>query len=194
MGIAKLIAKRGADAMGILDQNEKFWNTVDIPGQPMDLVRFSLFLGLLPFSGYLFSYTITGKVWSVWPFVQSTLSVTRGLMCAGLHWIFFATFPLLSSLLLESLIDRQKPSPNSSAYLLICTYAMVPLFIAALFVGVPFMGRVSAVLGFAAFLYFLYYGYRIYLKQSLVRSAVLTFASGFLFALIRQMFVFVIGF
>lgn len=192
MRFTELVAENGAHANAILEQSEHFWETVQPPEQTMDLVRFTLFMGILPFAGYLFSYNITGKVWSVWPFIQSTLSVTRGLMCAGLQWIFFATFPLLSSLLLEAITKRDNKS--SDDFLLICTYSMVPLFLAALFVGVPFVGRVSAVLGMAAFLYFLFYGYRIYHRQTVFRSAAYTLAVGFLFALIRQMFVFVIGF
>jgi hypothetical protein len=190
----QIVKVNTAPAMRVLDRAEAFWEERIESDDAFDLMRFTLLMGILPFSGYLFSYTITGKVWSVWPFIQSTLPVTRGLMCAGLQWVFFAVFPILSSLLLEALLGRLKLFPDARSCSVICTFSMTPLFLAALFVGAPFFGRIFAVLGMATFLYLLYFGYRIYLKQSILRSGAMAFAVGALFALIRQMFVFVIGF
>jgi hypothetical protein len=178
--------------MNVLTKSEHFWDDVKEPATTYELLRFSFLMGVLPFSGYLFSYTVVGKIWSTFPFIQSTLPVTRALMCAGLQWVFFATFPMLSSLLLDLVSGRRMPDPHSCAF--VSTYSMMPLFVAALFVSVPFVGRILAVLGFSTFLYLVYFGYRIHLKQSVLRSGLITFFLAALFALIRQMFVFVIGF
>jgi hypothetical protein len=115
-------------------------------------------------------------------------------MCAGLQWVFFATFPLLSSLILDFLVVREKPSRDLNAWLVVCTYSLTPVAVAALFVGVPFLGRIGTVIGPATFLYLLFHGYQTYCRHTVTRSAVLAGVVFVLFAIIRQMFVFVIGF
>ncbi|PWT87666.1 MAG: hypothetical protein C5B54_11940 [Acidobacteria bacterium] len=188
------IAQYSNYGMRALNLSESFWENPDVPTAPFELIRFSTFLGILVFAGYLFSYSVVGRVWNYWPFIQSTLSIVRGIMCAGLQWVFFATFPVLSSLILDSLFVKERPSPWLNSWVVVCTYSATPLFIAALFVGIPFFGRIAAVLGSATFIYLLFYGYRNYCRHSIVRSALLTLLVFLLFAVIRQMFVYVIGF
>jgi len=151
-------------------------------------------MGFFTFAGYLFSYALVGKIWNWIPFIQSTLSTVRALFCAGLQWIFFATFPILSSFILESVFPRLRSASTFISCVVVATYSMTPLFFNALFVSVPFFGRILTVLSMATFVYLLYYGYRIYAKQDVWRSAIFTAALVGLFAIIRQMFVFVIGF
>jgi len=184
----------GLIAMNVLSRAENFWKTPEAPASFDEMLRFSAFLSVLPLSGYLFSYTVVGQIWNTWPWIQTTLSVTRGLMCAGLQWMFFATFPLISSLVLDALLSRSASGVDFSSRVLIATYSMTPLLIAGLFVGIPFVGRIAVTLCFATFLYLLYSGYRIHAAQGIIRSAVVASAIAILFALIRQMFVFVIGF
>lgn len=177
----------------VLSRAENFWKTLDASENPHELMRFSAFLGVFPFAGYLFSYTVVGKVWSVFPWIQTTLTVPPALIYAGMQWIFFVTFPALSALILESLISRWNP-PEWNSAMLVTTYSMTPFYFATLFIAVPFVNRVLTVFAVATFLYLHYYGYRLYLGQSIVRSAAMTFAVMILFVLIRQMFVFAIGF
>src|SRR3972149_11488086 len=157
----QMIAVYSACGMSVFNGAEAFWQDFNAPEEPYDLLRFSMLMGILPFSGYLLLYTITGKIWNMWPFIQSTLSVTQGLMCEGLQWIFFATFPILSALLLETILGRHRSFPESSSCTVVTTYTVTPLFMAALFVGGSFFGRILAVLAIATFLYLLYFGYRI---------------------------------
>ncbi len=180
--------------MKVLSLAENFWKTKEAPTSFDEMLRFSALLSILPLSGYLFSYTVVGQIWSTWPWIQTTLPVTRGLMCAGLQWMFFSTFPLISSLVLDAVLNRGSSTVDFGSRVLIATYSMTPLFIAGLFVGVPFVGRIAVTLCFATFLYLLYYGYRIHAAYGVARSAAIATAIAVLFALIRQMFVFVIGF
>jgi hypothetical protein len=135
-----------------------------------------------------------GRIWNDWPFISSTLPVLRGLMCAGLQWIFFATFATICSLLLEYLFLRAGSSGRRQALTVVSTCSMVPMHLAALFAGVPFVSRTTTLLGVYTFLYLFFYGCRRLLGLGVVRSAAMTLAAIALFALIRQMFVFVIGF
>jgi len=187
-------AQYGLTAMKVLTRAENFWKEPEAPASFDELLRYSALLSILPLSGYLFSYTVVGQIWSTWPWIQTTLSVLRGIMCAGLQWMFFATFPLISSLVLDATLGRRSSGVDFNSRVLIATYSMTPLFIAGLFVGVPFVGRIAVTLCFATFLYLLYFGYRIHAAQGVLRSAVIATAIAGLFALIRQMFVFVIGF
>src|SRR5262245_12435017 len=97
---------RAYKAMGtdVLTHAEDFWERRTSPGDPQELVRFSFFMGIFPFAGYLFYYTIVGVIWNEWPFINSTLPVLRGLMCAGLQWIFFSIFPTISNLIFEVIL------------------------------------------------------------------------------------------
>ena len=181
-------------SLHVLTRAEHFWESMDAPQTPHDLLKFSAFLGLFPFSGYLFSYTIVGKIWSTWPFIQTTLTVPPALIYAGMQWILFFIFPALSALILEFFFARLRPAPHWNSAMVITTYSMVPLCLGVLFISVPFAGRVITVAALATFLYLHYYGYRIYLEQSILRSTAMTLAVTVLFVLIRQMFVFAIGF
>ena len=187
-------AQYGVAGMRVLTRADDFWKAPDAPASFHEMLRFSALLSVLPLSGYLFSYTVIGQIWSVWPWIQTTLPVTRGLMCAGLQWMFFATFPLVSTLLLDPFVSRSASGVDFNARVLIATYSMTPLYVAGLFVGVPFVGRIAVTLCFSTFLYLLYFGYRIYAAQGVLRSGIVAMAVAILFALIRQMFVFVIGF
>lgn len=183
-----------AYATSVLSKAERFWENPNAPSSTHELLRFSAIMGLLPFSGFLLYYAVFGQIWNWYPFIRTSLPVTRALMCAGLQWVFFLTFPLLSSLLLDLLSSTHHTGSEFNSRVLITTYAMTPLFIASFFVGVPFVNRVVIFLAFSTFVYLLYYGYRLYAHNGIVRSVAMTLVITFLFALIRQMFVFVIGF
>ena len=180
-------------SMRVLREQEDFWY-----GSPQarvnDLIRFSFVLGFFPFAGYFFSYTVRGTIWNVWPFIQTTLDVGSGLVFAGMQWILFGIFPVLSSLILEMLFSRSKQPVDFEQFLTISTYSMTPLSLAGLSVAVPYFDRVCTTLGFAAFLFLLYYGFRYAMKFTILRSACITFLFVVLFAVIRQMFVFAIGY
>lgn len=177
----------------VLSGANDFWEHFDLPVEKNELLRFSMFMGIFAFAGYLFSYTIVGKIWNWWPFVRTTVPVPRAIMCAGLQWVFFAVFPMLSALLTEFLLGRKR-SVDVDGLQVIVTYSMTPVYVAALFIGVPFFNRSITFLAICTFLYLLYYGYRIYLKQSVWQSILLSFLVAILFSLIRQMFIYVIGF
>jgi hypothetical protein len=178
----------------VLSQAEDFWVSPAASKDSRDLLRYSFLLGILPFAGFLVSYTVIGRIWSIWPWIQTTLPVTRGLMCAGLQWIFFSTFPVISSLLLELLFGRAGQRLEFQASAFVITYSMTPLFVVALFAGVPYLSDSAVFLGFCAFLYLLYTGYRAFAGLSVFRSILVIFLVSSLFAVIRQMFVYVIGF
>lgn len=188
-----MIPKYGAIGDKVLKGGERFWDDPGIVAETHELLRFSFFLGLFPFAGYSFYYTVLGRVWNNWPFVNTTLPVLRGLMCAGLQWVFFATFPTISTLILDFLFHKSRPA-DPRRLTVVCTYAMVPMHLAALFVGVLFLNSSMTLLGFSAFVYLLFFGYRRYLNLGIASSVFLTLLVLVLFALIRQMFVFVIGF
>jgi hypothetical protein len=190
----EILSRCASYATSVLWKAERFWRNPDAPSSPHELLRFSAIMGLLPFSGFLLYYAVFGQIWNWYPFIRTSLPVTRALMCAGLQWIFFLTFPLLSSLVLDLFSSTHHTGPEFNSRLSITTYSMTPLFVASFFVGIPFVSRVVIVLAFSTFVYLLYYGYRLYAGKSIVRSAASTLAITFLFALIRQMFVFVIGF
>jgi hypothetical protein len=179
--------------MQVMRRREDFW--VTFQGTDLhQLLRYSLFLGFFPFAGYLVNYTIRGTIWNVWPFVQTTLDVGSGLVFAGMQWIFFSMFPVLSSLILDLFSSRSKAEMDFGDAVGICTYSMTPLCLGMLFVGVPYFDRILTTLGFATFLFLLYYGCRTVLRFTMVRSFWTVFLYFFLFAGIRQMFVFAIGY
>ena len=180
-------------SMRVFREQEDFWDG-SIQTNVSQLLRFSFALGFFPFAGYLFSYTVRGTIWNVWPFIQTTLDVGSGLVFAGMQWILFGIFPVLSSLILEMLFARSKQPVDFDQLLTISTYSMTPLSLAGLSVAVPFLDRICTTLGFAAFLFLLYYGFRYALHFTIVRSACITFLFVVLFAVIRQMFVFAIGY
>ncbi len=180
-------------SMRVLREQEDFWYG-SLPSGVHEKIRYSFALGFFAFAGYLFSYTVRGTIWNVWPFIQTTMDVGSGLVFAGMQWILFGIFPLLSSLILEIVFARSKRPADFEQLLTISTYSMTPLSLASLFVGVPFFDRIFATLGFATFLFFLYYGFRYTLNFTIVRSAGSTLFFFLLFALIRQMFVFAIGY
>lgn len=190
----KVISGYSSISTHVLSGAEAFWDKPDIPTDTHEMLRFSFFMGLFPFAGFLFHYTVTGRVWNDWPFVNSTLPVLRGLMCAGLQWVLYGIFPTISTILLELILSKRPTPPDPRDLTVVSTYSMVPMHISALFVGTVVLMRTSVVIGFSLFLYLLFFGYRRYLKLSVWRSVLMTFLLISLFGLIRQMFVFVIGF
>ena len=189
-----MISAYSVYGMQVLRRAEGFWEQLESPTGTYDLLRFSALMGLFPFAGYLFNYTIVGRIWSTWPYINTTLTVQRGLMCAALQWVFFVTFPILSSITLHRFFRRWNVVGDPNDWTLTLTYSMTPVYLAALFVGIPFAGRMLAVLGMSTFLYLVYFAMRLYLKQSVVRSAVITTAVLVMFGFLRQIFVYVIGF
>jgi|GEM_PF-3195856 len=179
-------------ALRVLSCQEEFWKEPAASDFP-NLLRYSLFLGFFPFAGYLFLYTIHGTIWNYWPFVRTTLDVGSGLVFAGLQWILFSTFPALCALILEILTARSKRPMDLDRSMMLIAYSLTPLCLSALFVGVPYLDRVLSTMGFATFLYLLFYGFRLSLGYTLVRSAVSTLLVFVLFAFIRELFVFAIG-
>lgn len=180
--------------MQVLRRAENFWERLEVPNDTYELLRFSAVMGIFPFSGYMFNYTIVGRVWSTWPYINTTMTVQRALMCAALQWIFFVTFPILATLMLDRFFQRWRVVKGTNDWTLVLTYSMTPVYLAALFVGIPFVGRITAVLGMSTFLYLVYFAMRLYLKQGIFRSVMITAASMALFAIVRQIFVYVIGF
>ena len=180
-------------SLDVLREEESFWS-FNRDSSVSGLLRYSFFLGFFPFAGYLVNYTIRGTIWNVWPFVQTTLDVGSGLVFAGLQWIFFSTFPIISALLMEIMTSRSNRHVEFEDAITITTYSITPLCLSLLFAGVPYFDRVLTTLGFATFLYLLYYGFRISLKFRILRCILMTVCVFVLFALIRQMFVFAIGY
>lgn len=187
------ISEYSSFGMKALHGADNFWENPDVSTAPLDLIRYSTMMGFMAFSGYLVSYAAVGHIWNYWPFIRTTLPILRAIFCAGLQWIFFAVFPILSSIVLDFVLVRKRPSNQMNSWLFVCTYSLTPLYIAALFVGIPFIGRLFAVLSLATFAYMLYFGFRTYCRHSFVRSIVITCVVFVLFAFIRQMFVYVIG-
>jgi hypothetical protein len=179
--------------MAILRQQENFWSSPK-HSDLFVLLRHSFLLGFFPFAGYLVNYTIRGTIWNVWPFVHTTLDVGSGIIFAGLQWIFFCIFPALSALILDLLTSKWSGRIEFEDCVKITTYSMTPLCLSMLFVGVPYFDRVFTTLGFFTFLFLLYYGFRIELNFTIARSLSVTLLIFILFALIRQMFVFAIGY
>lgn len=189
----RMIQTYTATGWDVLERNDGFWAEFSAPTDTYQLLKFSVLMGLMPFSGYMVYYTVIGKIWSLWPWIQTTVPVMRGLMCAVLQWVFFATLPILSSLLLDFFSPR-KHKPDIHACTVVVTYSMTPLYPAALFVGIHGLNRVLPILALATFLYLLFFGFRIYLRQNPVRASVFTAVTFTLFAAIRQAFIFVIGY
>lgn len=187
-----LSAPFASTALRVLSEQENFWKDLT-PADLRDLLLYSLFMGFFPFAGYLFSYTIRGTIWNYWPFIQTTLDVGSALVFAGLQWILFATFPVLSALILDLTTSRFKTRVEFYNCVLLVAYALTPLCLSALFVGIPYVDRVTSTLGFATFLYLLYYGFRYLFGFTILRSAFATVILFVLFALIRELFVFAIG-
>lgn len=182
-----------AASTNVLRRQELFWSDTK-QSDLIWLLRYSLFLGFFPFAGYLVNYTIRGTIWNVWPFVQTTLDVGSGLVFAGLQWIFFGLFPVLSSIILDIVTSGRKRRLEFEDSFTITAYSLTPLCLSLLFAGVPYFDRVFTTLGFATFLFLLYYGFRIRLKFTILNSLLSVFLIFVLFALIRQMFVFAIGY
>lgn len=187
-----MIPKYTVLSQEIFSAGEAFWERADLTVDSHDLLKFSFFFGFFPFAGYLFYYTVSGHVWNEWPFINTTLPVLRGAMCAGLQWIFFAMFPTVSALILDFVFRGKFGDPRALA--VVCTYSMVPVYVAALFVGVLFLNEGIIMLGLSAFVYLLFFGHRKFVHLSLSKSILLTVLVVVVFALIRQMIVFVIGF
>ena len=179
--------------MKVLRQPESFWS-MQRQSILFELLKYSFLLGFFPFAGYLVNYTIRGTIWNVWPFVHTTLDVGSGLVFAGLQWIFFSIFPALSSLILDMLTSKWRGRIRFEDSVMITTYSLTPLCLALLFVGVPYFDRIFTTLGFFTFLFLLYSGFRIELNFTIARSLSVTLIVFILFALIRQMFVFAIGY
>ena len=74
------------------------------------------------------------------------------------------------------------------------TYSFTPLCLSALFVGVPYFDRITTTIGFATFLYLLYYGFRTLLHLTIVRSTLYALLVLVLFIFFRELFIFAIGY
>ena len=173
---------------------DDFWKSFDAPRSNYALLRYSFFFGFFAYAGYTFSYAVTGRVWNYWPFVQTTLTVQDSMMRALMQWIFFGIFPFLASLLLQLITRRQNDENDWNLNVLIVTYSLTPVPLAALFVGIPFVHRITALLAVSTFLYLTYFGYRTYAGRTILSAAAHTFCVALLFVLIRQVFVYAIGF
>jgi Yip1 domain len=182
----------GDIAIRVLSRQEDFWKE-PASSDLQDLLRYSFFLGFFPFAGYLFFYTITGTIWSFWPFIQTTQDVGSGLVFAVLQWILFATFPAICALILETLSARSKSPISLNSCIMVMAYSFTPLCLCTLFVGIPYVDRIMTIMGFATFLYLLYYGFRLSFGYTIARSMFSTLLVLVLFAFLRQMFVFAIG-
>jgi hypothetical protein len=189
----KVFGQRAMQAQQILLLRENVWRQ-SWPIDFSDLLRYSFFLGLFPFAGYLCSYTLRGTIWSYWPFIRTTVDPGSAFVYSSLQWILFATFPLLCVLLMEAATRRSAEPLDFVNCVRIVTYSMTPLCLSTLFVGVPFFDRIFTTLGFATFLYLLYYGFRIALNYTIARSLSLTAFVFVLFAFIRELFIFAIGY
>ena len=182
-----------ATAMRVLSRQEDFWKE-SAAEDVHKLLCYSFYLGFFAFAGYLFSYTVRGTIWNFWPFIQTTLDVGSGLVFAGLQWVFFCSFPVWSALILERITSRSKMRFEFYNCVVVTTYSMTPLCLCVLFIGVPFVDRILSTIGFTSFLYLLYYGFRSLSGFTISRAFLSTLLVLILFALIREMFVFAIGF
>ena len=189
----KLFGRRTVEAQEVLFLQENFWKQ-PAHAELAGLLRYAFFLGLFPFAGYLFSYTIRGTIWNYWPFIQTTLDPGSGLIYSGLQWILFASFPLLSGLILEIATARSAIPLDLANCVRIIVYSMTPLCLSTLFVGLPFFDRIFTTFGFATFVYLVYYGFRISMGYTMLRSGVITMTVLILFAVIRELFIFAIGY
>jgi hypothetical protein len=186
--------RRSVDtSLQVLTEQENFWRA-KTQQDVRELLKYSLFLGFFAFSGYLFSYTIRGKVWNVWPFIHTTLDVGSGIVFAALQWILFATFPVLASLLMEMITSRAQERVDFYDALDLITYSLTPLVLSTLFIGVPYVDRILTTMGFATWIFLLYYGFRYSFAFTIARSISMTLIVFALFAMIRELFVFAIGY
>ncbi len=78
--------------------------------------------------------------------------------------------------------------------MIVAAYALTPLCVAWLFVGVPFLHKPTIVLGLAIFAYSLFYGYRTILGYTISVRWSCTGATYVLYEVFRSVIVYVIGF
>jgi len=188
-----VVQNRRSEALAVLRLQENFWRQPSRSELP-ELLRYSFFLGFFPFAGYLFSYTIRGTIWSYWPFIQTTLDTGSALVFASLQWILFGIFPVLAALLLEIATSRSSVQVDLNSGARFIAFSLTPLCLSTLFVGVPYFDRIFLTLGFATFLFLQYYAFRLSLGCTILRSMFLTLLVFVLFAVIRELFIFAIGF
>ena len=173
---------------------EIFWRTKSEFADTLEVLRYSSAISFFVFAGFLFNYTITGQIWNLWPFEHTTLTVGRAIPCAILQWVLYATLPLTSTLFIDATISRKSSHQESRQRLIITAYALTPLCLSLLFIGAPFLNKALVTLGIAVFLYSLFYGYRIILNQTILRSFFMTVATYVFYEILRNVFVYVIGF
>ena len=149
---------------------EIFWRKKAEFGETLEVLRYSFAISFFVFAGFLFNYTITGQIWNLWPFEHTTLTVGRAIPCAIMQWVLYATLPLTSTFFIDATISRKSSRQESKQRLIITAYALTPLCLSLLFIGAPFLNRALVTLGIAVFLYSLFYGYRIILNQTILRS------------------------
>jgi hypothetical protein len=114
--------------------------------------------------------------------------------CAILQWVLYATFPISSTFFIDTVVSRKSSHQESKQRLIITAYALTPLCVSLLFVGIPFLHKALVTIGIATFLYSLFYGYRIILNQTILRSFFMTAATYVFYETLRNVFVYVIGF
>ncbi len=173
---------------------EIFWRKKTEFADALEVLRYSFAISFFVFAGFLFNYTITGQIWNLWPFEHTTLTVGRAIPCAILQWVLYATFPISSTFFVDAVISRKSSHQESKQRLIITAYALTPLCLSLLFVGAPFLNKAFVTLGIATFLYSLFYGYRIILNQTILRSFFMTAATYVFYEILRNVFVYVIGF
>ena len=172
----------------------KFWEQNLKNEDSFEALRYAFTVSFFVFAGFLFHYTITGKIWNYYPFEHTTLTVGRSIPLAIVQWMFYATFPAASTFIMDATFFRKSSSAESKQRMIVSAYALTPLCVAWLFVGVPFLHKPTIVLGLAIFAYSLFYGYRTILGYTILRSLVLTGATYVLYEVFRNVIVYVIGF
>ncbi len=77
----------------------KFWEQNLKNEDSFEALRYAFTVSFFVFAGFLFHYTITGKIWNYYPFEHTTLTVGRSIPLAIVQWMFYASFrqPVLSS-------------------------------------------------------------------------------------------------
>ncbi len=173
---------------------EAFWRSKAEFAEPLEILRYSFCISFFVFAGFLFNYTITGQIWNLWPFKHTTLTVGRAIPCAILQWVLYATFPVTSTFFIDAVVSRKSTLQESKQRMIITAYAITPLCVSLLFVGIPFLHRAVVVLGIATFVYSLFFGYRIVLGQTILRSAFMASVTYIFYEALRNVFVYVIGF
>jgi hypothetical protein len=172
----------------------KFWQQNLYNSDPYEALRYSFIVSFFVFAGFLFHYTITGQIWNYYPFEHTTLTVGRAIPCALVQWMFYAIFPSVNTFLMDATFLRKSASTDSKQRLIVAAYALTPLCLSWLFVGVPFLHKPTIVLGLAIFAYSLFYGYRKFLGYTILRSAMLTAVTYVIYEAFRQVIVYIIGF